>query len=78
MCVTFGLDCVLLDCVWLVQRRTLADVGWSCALRTCVVPSRGGEEDSISSSGTHSVRSHRVAPDVSAYISWIVVYNPQT
>ena len=36
MCVTFGLDCVLLDCVWIVQRRTLADVGWSGALRTSV------------------------------------------
>ena len=33
----------------------------------------------VGSSGTHSVRSHRVAPDISAYLSWIVlvVYNPE-
>jgi hypothetical protein len=47
ICVCVGVLNVVLDCVWTVQRRTLADVGWSCALRTsCVVPSRGGEEDS--------------------------------
>jgi hypothetical protein len=33
----------------------------------------------VDSSGTHSVRSHRVAPSFSVYISWIVVssYNPK-
>ena len=47
VCVCVCVLNVVLDCVWTVQRRTLADVGWSCALRTsCVVPSRGGEEDS--------------------------------
>ncbi len=47
ICVCVGVLNVVLDCVWPVQRRTLADVEWSCTLRTsCVVPSRGGEEDS--------------------------------